>query len=71
MTTDGVRQTDRGDGEDGVHSQLDHHGPGLDLVHLHEGETFCAGKLLLGFVVLEFEEDSCSWKNARAGYADG
>lgn len=70
MTTDDVQQKDRRR-RGRVHSQLDNHGPGLDLVHLHEGETFCAGKLLLGFIVLEFEEDSCSWKKAHARYAEG
>lgn len=46
-------------------SQLDDDGPRFDLVHLHEGETLCAGEPLLGFVVLEFEEDSCSCRNAK------
>lgn len=52
-----------------IHSQLDNDGPRLDLIHFHEGKTFCAGKLLLRFVVLEFKEDSCSWKNAHASYS--
>lgn len=46
-----------------VDSQLDHDGAGFDLVHFHEGETLCAGEPLLGFVVLEFKEDSCSWRD--------
>ena len=41
-------------------SQFNYDGSGFDLVHLHEGKTFCAGKPLFGFVVLEFKEDSCS-----------
>lgn len=41
------------------HSQLDDDGAGFDLVHFHEGETFCAREPLLGLVVLEFEEDGC------------
>lgn len=46
-----------------VDSQFDYDGAGFDLVHFHEGETFCAGEPLFRFVVLEFKEDSCSWKN--------
>lgn len=52
-----------------IHSQLDNDGPWLDLIHFHKGKTFCAGKLLLRFVVLELKEDSCSWKNAHASYS--
>lgn len=57
------REEERGRRER-LHSQLHHDGPRLDLVHFHKGETLCAGELLLGFVVLELKEDSCSWKNA-------
>lgn len=45
-----------------VDSQFNYDGSGFDLIHFHEGKTFCAGKPLFGFVVLEFKEDSCSWK---------
>lgn len=45
-----------------VDSQFDYDGAWFDLVHFHEGETFCACKPLFGFVVLEFKEDSCPWK---------
>lgn len=43
-------------------SQFDDDGAGFDLVHFHEGKTFCACEPLFRFVVLEFKEDSCSWK---------
>lgn len=55
-------------------SQLNYDRPGFDLVHFHEGKTLCAGEPLFGFVVLEFKEDSCSWKkckrtsNVKGGY---
>lgn len=62
------KQAEQGQREQ-VHSQLHDDGPRLDLVHFHEGETFCAGELLLGFVVLEFKEDGRSWKNAHASYS--
>jgi len=42
------------------HSQFNYDRPRFDLVHFHEGETFCAGKPLFGLIVLEFKEDSCS-----------
>lgn len=45
-----------------VDSQFDYNGAGFDLIHFHEGKTFCASKPLFRFVVLEFKEDSCSWK---------
>lgn len=48
-----------------VNSQLNYDGAGFYLVHFHEGETFCAGKPLFGFVVLEFKEDSCAWKTVQ------
>lgn len=57
----GYRWRPSGGGVEVGDSQLDHDRPGFDLVHLHEGKTFCAGEPLFGFVVLEFEEDSCSW----------
>ena len=41
-------------------SQLNHNWARLDFIHLHEGKAFCAGKPLLGFVMLEFEEDGRS-----------
>lgn len=43
--------------EGGGRSQLDDDGAGFDLVHFHEGETFCACEPFLGLVVLKFKED--------------
>lgn len=51
----------------GGHSQLDDDGAGFDLVHLHEGKTFCACEALLGLVVLEFKEDGCTCEGLRVG----
>lgn len=45
----------------GLLVQFNYDGSGFDLIHFHEGKTFCAGKPLFGFVVLEFKEDSCSF----------
>lgn len=47
-------------GGEGGHSQLDDDGARLDLVHFHEGKTFCAREPLLGLVVLEFKKDGCA-----------
>ena len=41
-------------------SQLNHNRAGLDFIHFNEGKAFCAGKPLLGFVMLEFKEDGRS-----------
>lgn len=68
-TTDDLKRRKPKTENQSIHSQLDNDGPWLDLVHFHKGKTFCAGKLLLRFVVLEFKEDSCSWKNAHASYS--
>lgn len=50
------------------YSQLDQNGARFDFIHLHEGETFGTGELLLGLVVFEFEENSstCSTKTVHS-----
>lgn len=44
------------------YSQFYDNGTWFDFIHFHKSETFSAGESFLGFVVLEFKENSCSCK---------
>lgn len=49
------------------YSQFYDNGTWFDFIHFHKSETFSAGESLLGFVVLEFKENSCSYRKETRG----
>ncbi len=45
--------------------QFYNNGTWFDFIHFHESKTLGASKHFLGFVVFEFEENSCTYKRGK------